>query len=72
MLCYPFLSYLIPGGELPDVGEPIIFQTRDNKEHKMTSILGEGTNEREQAMYWILGELLSNTLAHFLINDPAL
>lgn len=54
------------------IGEPIIFQTRDNKAHKMTSILGEGTNDRERAMYWILGELLSDTLAHFSINDPAL
>ena len=37
--------------------------TRDNKAHKMTSILGEGTNDRERAMYWILGKFLSISLA---------
>jgi hypothetical protein len=67
----PYLNQLCE--EKGIIGEPIVFQTRDNKEHKMTSILGEGSNERERAMYWILGELLSNhTLAHFSIHDPAL
>jgi hypothetical protein len=66
----PYLNQLCE--EKGIIGEPIVFQTRDNKEHKMASILGEGTNDRERAMYWILGELLSNTLAHFSINDPAL
>jgi hypothetical protein len=66
----PFLNQLCEDKGI--IGEPIIFQTRDNKEHKMTSILGEGTNDREWAMYWILGELLSSTLAHFPIIDPTL
>jgi hypothetical protein len=59
----PYLNQLCE--EIGIIGEPIFFQTRDNKGHKMTSILGEGTNERERAMYWILGELLITTLAQF-------
>ncbi len=66
----PYLNQLCEDKGI--IGEPIIFQTRDNKQHKMTSFLGEGTNEREQAMYWILGELFSNPLAHVSINDSAL
>ena len=38
----PYLDQLCE--EKGIIGEQIIFQTRDNKEHKMTSILGEGTN----------------------------
>ena len=65
----PFLDQLCEDKGI--IGEPIIFQTKDNKEKKVTSILGEGGNENERAMYWILGELLSHTLAHFPIIDPA-
>ncbi len=45
--------------------EPVIFQGRDDKEAKRISILGEGANERERAMYWILGKFLSHALAAF-------
>ena len=34
----------------------MIFQTRENKEKTLCSILGEGTNDEERAMYWILSE----------------
>ncbi len=72
LLCHqlPFLNQLCEDRGI--IGEPVIFQTRDNKEHKVTSIIGEDLNEREHAMYWILGEFLSHTLAHFFpIIDPA-
>ena len=65
----PFLDQLCENKGI--IGEPVIFQTKDNKEKKVTSILGEGVNENERAMYWILDELLSHTLAHFSIIDPA-
>jgi hypothetical protein len=59
----PFLNQLCEDRGI--IGEPVIFQTRDNKEHKVTSIIGEGANKKERAMYWILSEFLSHTLAHF-------
>ena len=57
----PFLNQICEDKGV--IGEPILFQTRDNKEHTMTSILGEGKNERERAMYWILGKFLTHSLA---------
>ncbi len=55
------------------VGEPVIFQTKENKAAKRTSIIVvEGKNERERperALYWILGEILSPDLACFFIID---
>jgi hypothetical protein len=44
-------------------GEPVIFQTKDDKSKKRASILGEGTNDRERALYWILGEMSSPLLS---------
>jgi hypothetical protein len=41
----PFLDQLCEDKGI--IGEPVIFQTKDNKEHKVTSILGEAVNERE-------------------------
>ena len=50
------LSYL---DELCDakgiVGEPVIFQTKDDRDKKKASILGDGSHEIEKALYWILG-----------------
>jgi hypothetical protein len=48
----PFLDQLCKDKGI--IVEPVIFQTKDNKEKKVTSILGEGVNENERAMYWIL------------------
>jgi hypothetical protein len=65
----PFLDQLCEDKGI--IGEPVIFQTKDNKEKKVTSILGGGVNEKERAMYWILGEFLRHTLAHYSVIDPA-
>jgi hypothetical protein len=56
------------------VCEPLIFQSRDDKEAKRFSILGEGANERERAMYWILGNVFSHTLAAvpFILDNACL
>ena len=48
----PFLDQLCENKGI--IGEPDIFQTKDNKEKKVTSILGESVNENERAMYWTL------------------
>jgi len=48
----PFLDPLCEDKGI--IGEPVIFQTKDNKEKKVTSILGKGVNENKRAMYWIL------------------
>ena len=38
------------------VGEPVIFQTSEDKEARKASVLGEGVTDAEKALYWILGE----------------
>ena len=48
----PFLDQLCKDKGI--IVEPVIFQTKDNKEKKVTSILGKGVNENGHAMYWIL------------------
>jgi hypothetical protein len=45
------------------ISEPVIFQNKDDKETKKTSIVGEGASDEERAMYWILGKFLSHSLA---------
>ncbi len=53
------------------VGEPLIFQGKDDKEAKRISILGEGANDKERAMYWILGKFLEPYPAFHSILDNA-
>ena len=48
----PFLDQLCKDKGI--IVEPVIFQTKDNKEKKVTSILGEGVTENKRAMYWTL------------------
>ena len=38
------------------VGEPVIFQTAEDKDKKKASILGDGSGDIEKALYWILGD----------------
>jgi hypothetical protein len=45
------------------ISEPVIFQSKDDKDTKKTSIVGEGTSDEERAMYWILSKFLSHSLA---------
>jgi hypothetical protein len=65
------LSYL---DELCDVkgivGEPVIFQTKDDRDKKKASILGDGSHETEKALYWILGETSCSSLASITFNEP--
>ena len=37
------------------VGEPVIFQTQDDRDNKKASILGDGSHNTQKAMYWMLG-----------------
>ena len=50
-------------GERGIISEAVIFQNKDDKETKKTSIVGEGASDEERAMYWILGKSLSHSLA---------
>ena len=38
------------------VGNPVIFQTKEHKDAKMTSIVGTGATAHEKALRWIIGE----------------
>jgi len=38
------------------VGEPVIFQTKEDRDKKKASILGDGSGEIEKGLYWILGD----------------
>ena len=38
------------------VGKPVIFQTKEDKDAKMTSIVGTGATVHEKALRWIIGE----------------
>ena len=38
------------------VGEPVIFQTKEDRDKKKASILGDGSGDIEKALYWILGD----------------
>ena len=60
----PFLETLCV--EKGIISEPVIFQNKDDKETKKTSIVGEGASDEERAMYWILGKFLSHSLASTL------
>ena len=51
----PFLNQLCEAKGI--IGEPVIFQTRENKEKKLSSIVGEGVSDEERTLYWILGKL---------------
>ena len=53
-------------------GEPVIFQTKDDKDKKRASIVGEGTNDKERALYWILSEISSLLLPCCSFNDKPL
>ncbi len=57
----PFLDALCV--EKGIISEPVIFQSKDDKETKKISIVGEGASDEERAMYWILGKFLSHSLA---------
>jgi hypothetical protein len=57
----PFLESLCV--EKGIISEPVIFQSKADKDAKKTSILGEGASDEERAMYWILGKFLSHTFA---------
>ena len=37
------------------VGEPVIFQTKEDRDKKKASVLGDGANDTEKALCWILG-----------------
>ena len=39
------------------VGEPVIFQTAEDKKSKKNSILGTGATPGEQGLRWIIGAL---------------
>ena len=38
------------------VGEPVIFQTKDDKAARQSSIVGTGASANEKAVRWIIGE----------------
>ena len=38
------------------VGEPVIFQTKEDRDKKKASILGDGSADIEKALYWILSD----------------
>ena len=38
------------------VGEPVVFQTKEDRDKKKASILGDGSGDIEKALYWILGD----------------
>ena len=38
------------------VGEPVVFQTKEDRDKKKASILGDGSGEIEKGLYWILGD----------------
>ena len=38
------------------VGEPVIFQTKEDRDKKKASILGDGSGDIEKALYWILSD----------------
>ena len=65
------LSYL---DELCDakgiVGEPVIFQTKDDRDKKKASILGDGSHDIEKALYWTLGGTSCSSLASITFNEP--
>ena len=52
------------------VGEPVIFQTKDDRDKKKASILGDGSHEIEKAFYWILGGTSRSSLAGITFNKP--
>jgi len=39
------------------VGEPVIFQTKEDMDKKKASILGDGSSDIEKALYWTLEQL---------------
>ncbi len=57
----PFLDALCV--EKGIISEPVIFQSKDDKETKKSSIVGEGASDEERAMNWILGKFLRHSLA---------
>ena len=38
------------------VGEPVIFQTKEDRDKKKASILGDGSSDIQKALYWILSD----------------
>lgn len=49
----PYLDKLCEANGV--VGEPVIFQTKDDRDNKKASILGDGSHNTQRAMYWMLG-----------------
>ena len=45
------------------ISEPVIFQNKDDKDAKKTSIVGEGASDEERAMYWVLGKFMIHSLS---------
>jgi hypothetical protein len=45
------------------VGEPVIFQTKEDRDKKKASVLGDGAHDTEKALYWILGGSSITSLA---------
>lgn len=52
------------------VGEPVIFQTKEDRDKKKASVLGDGSNENEKILYWILGGASRSFLSCFTFNEP--
>ena len=46
------------------VGNPVIFQTHEDKKAKKISMVGTGATAPEKALLWIIGE--SHPLCHFI------
>ena len=47
------------------VREPVKFQTKEDRDKKKASVLGDGANDTEKALYWILGGSSITSLASF-------
>ncbi len=54
--------------ELGLSNEPVIFQTEADVQAKKNSVLGKGQHPAEDALWWILGEMLFHSLKFITVS----
>ncbi len=64
------LPWTTCGRWLDCLGETAIFQTKDDRDKKKASILGDGSHDIEKGLYWTLGGYFRSSLARITFHDP--